>query len=108
MTDVRHESGGTHAAITLQVDVDEPMTLVVFGTAVCRTQNVVRVSFRVGANAIASPFQAELRDATLPLSLHGKTTLAPGTHLISLMIESDGEFEVAQRLLTALLYRERS
>ena len=84
------------------------MTLVVFGTLSCRAPQSVLLSFAIDGNAIASPFEAELRDARLPVSLHGRATVPAGTHEIELQVEADDAFEVQERLLTAMLYRERS
>jgi hypothetical protein len=92
--------------LTLTVTADEPMALVVFTTVSCRAEQTVSASFAVDSEPIAPSLEAELSGATLPISMHGRTTLAPGTHRIAVMLESEQAFDVEERLLTAMLYRE--
>ena len=93
--------------LTLTIDATEPSSLLIFGAAGCRSSAPVRLQVLIDGVAAGPAFRSDFVDATVPIALHARTETTVGRHLVEVTVEATEPVTIEDRILTALVYREK-
>jgi hypothetical protein len=97
-----------HSVLSLIIDVSEPSTLLVLGTVSSRSDDTVRVRARLDGTPIGLEFSSDAAGATVPIAIHARSELPAGQHRIDVVVDGDAAVRIAERIVTALVFREQS